>query len=289
MIDIRPLRYFVTLAETGHFGRAAARLHLSQPPLSRQLASLEAGLGVALIERGPRTFALTAAGERFYADAKAILKSVEQAAGNARAAARGEAGSLAIGFTMCAAYSVAPGYARAFRAAYPGVNLALREAVSNDLAAQVLAGQLDAAIVLADVLPRGLTARTVVRDRLCVALPRRHRLAKAQRLKVGQLRDEPFVLAAATVAPTLHAAIIDVCRSAGFSPEVRFEVQLQQTVISLVGEGVGLALVPASMRKLQLSDVVFRDLVGAPRIDQQLIWAPTHRNPCLERFLELAH
>ncbi|WP_408447822.1 LysR family transcriptional regulator [Paraburkholderia sediminicola] len=145
MIDIKPLRYFVTLAETRHFGRAAARLNLSQPPLSRQLAALEASVGVTLVERSPRSVSLTAAGERFYADAKAILASVEQAVSNAQAAARGDAGKLAIGFTMCAAYNVVPGYARAFGAAYPEVALNLREVVSNDLAAQVLAGQIDAA------------------------------------------------------------------------------------------------------------------------------------------------
>src|SRR6201989_28418 len=117
VIDIKPLRYFVTLAETRHFGRAAARLNLPQRPLSRQLAALEASVGVTLVERSSRSVTLTAAGERFYADAKAILASLEQAVSNAQAAAHGDAGKLAIGFTMCAAYNVVPGDARAFRAA----------------------------------------------------------------------------------------------------------------------------------------------------------------------------
>jgi len=145
MLDVKPLRYFVTLAETRHFGRAAARLNLSQPPLSRQLAALEASLGVTLIERSPRSVTLTAAGERFYDDAKAILASIEQAAKNARAASVGDSGQLNIGFTMCAAYSVLPAYARAYGDAYPDVTLNLREVVSNDLASQVLSGQIDAA------------------------------------------------------------------------------------------------------------------------------------------------
>ncbi|HEY2607457.1 LysR family transcriptional regulator [Paraburkholderia sp. RL18-103-BIB-C] len=288
MIDIKALRYFVTLAETRHFGRAAARLNLSQPPLSRQLAALEASLGVTLIERSPRSVTLTAAGERFYADAKAILAAVEQAVSNAQAAAHGDAGKLSIGFTMCSAYSVVPGYARVFGVAYPEVALNLREVVSNDLAAQVLAGQIDAAIMFPNVPDKGLVMRTILREPLCVALSRSHPRARARRLKIGQLAGEPFVLASEEVAPSLRAAILDHCRSGGFEPDIRFEVQLQQTVLSLVDEGVGVALVPSSMRKAQLAGVVFRPLVDAPQIEQVLAWSPANRNPCLARFLELA-
>jgi DNA-binding transcriptional LysR family regulator len=288
VIDIKPLRYFVTLAETRHFGRAAARLNLSQPPLSRQLVALEASLGVTLIERSPRSVTLTAAGERFYADAKAILASVEQAVSNAQAAASGEAGKLAIGFTMCAAYNVVPGYARAFGAAYPEVALSLREVVSNDLAAQVVAGHIDAAIMFPHVPDKGLATRTILREPLCVALSRGHLRARARRLKIAQLAGEPFVLASEDVAPTLRATILEHCRSGGFEPDIRFEVQLQQTVLSLVDEGVGVALVPASMRKAQLAGVVFKPLVDAPLVEQVLAWSPANRNPCLARFLELA-
>lgn len=288
MIDIKPLRYFVTLAETRHFGRAAARLNLSQPPLSRQLAALEANLGVTLIERSPRSVTLTAAGERFYADAKAILVAMEHAVSNARAAAHGDAGKLAIGFTMCAAYNVVPGYARAFGAAFPEVALHLREVVSNDLAVQVLAGQIDAAIMFPNVLDKGLATRTILSEPLCVALSRGHPRARARRLKIAQLAGEPFVLASEEVAPSLRSTILEHCRSGGFEPDIRFEVQLQQTVLSLVDEGVGVALVPASMRRAQLAGVVFRPLVNAPLIEQVLAWSPVNRNPCLARFLELA-
>jgi DNA-binding transcriptional LysR family regulator len=288
VIDVKPLRYFVTLAETRHFGRAAARLNLSQPPLSRQLAALEASVGVTLIERSPRSVTLTAAGERFYADAKAILAAVEQAVSNARAAAHGDAGKLAIGFTMCSAYSVVPGYARAFGAVYPEVELKLREVVSNDLTEQLLAGHIDAAIMFPAVTDKALATRTVLSEPLCVALSRGHPRARARRLKIAQLAGEPFVLASEQVAPSLRATIVEHCRVGGFEPDIRFEVQLQQTVLSLVDEGVGVALVPSSMRKAQLAGVVFRPLVDAPLIEQVLAWSPANRNPCLRRFLELA-
>jgi DNA-binding transcriptional LysR family regulator len=283
MLDIKPLRYFVALAETRHFGRAAARLNLSQPPLSRQLASLEEDLGVTLVRRTSRTVELTAAGERFYADAVAILAATEQAVRNARAADGGEAGTLAVGFTMCAAYSVVPGYARAYGAAYPAVALHLREVVSNDLQAQLLAGRIDAAVMFPTVSHPDLRRRTVVREPLYVALARNHRLARARRLNVAKLAGEPFVVAAREVAPGLHDAIMDHCRQGGFEPDVRLEVHLQQTLLSLVNEGVGVALVPASMRKAQMEGVVMRPLVDAPLIELVLAWSalPGHGEGCI--------
>lgn len=294
MIDVKPLRYFVTLAETRHFGRAAAALHLSQPPLSRQIAALEATLGVTLFDRAPRNVSLTAAGERFYQDAIAILASIEQAGKNVRAAARGDLGALSIGFTMCASYSVMPRFARAFGAAHPDVSLSLREVVSNDLAAQVVSGQIDAAIMFQQVLPDGLAARIVVDEPLCVALAQSHPLANdagggehALPLHIAQLAGEPFVLAATEVAPRLRDTIVTHCRAGGFEPTVRFEVQLQQTVLSLVDENVGVALVPDSMRKAALPGVRFRTLADAPTIEQILVWSPTNRNPCLAPFLAL--
>lgn len=198
MIDIKPLRYFVTLAETRHFGRAAARLNLSQPPLSRQLAALEASLGATLLERSPRSVTLTAAGERFYVDAKAILAALDQAARNAQAAASGDAGKLSVGFTMCAAYSVVPRYARAFGDAWPDVALSLREVVSNDLAAQVLAGHIDAAIMFPGTSNNGLAMRTIVSEPLCVAWVARApgtQLLGAEANEFGgeSLRPEPAV------------------------------------------------------------------------------------------------
>ncbi|AJK47715.1 transcriptional regulator, LysR family [Burkholderia plantarii] len=288
VLDIKPLRYFVTLAETGHFGRAATRLNLSQPPLSRQIAALEASLGVMLVERGPRGVTLTPAGERFRDDAKAILAAVERAAHHARAAASGAAGKLTVGFTMCAAYSVVPRYAREFGAAWPEVALHLRETVSNDLAEQVLNGHIDAAILFPGAPHEGLAQRTVVTEPLCVALSREHPRARARRLRIAELADEPFVMAVEAVAPTLRAAIVDHCRHGGFEPNIRLEVQLQQTVLGLVDEGVGVALVPESMRRAQWAGVVFRPLVDAPTIEQALVWSPSNRNPCLERFLAIA-
>ena len=151
----------------------------------------------------------------------------------------------------------------------------------------MLAGRIDAAIMFPVAPHPGLAMRTIVSEPLCVALPRRHPRARARSLKIGQLAAEHFIMNVPEVAPTLRGAIVAHCRAAGFEPHVAIEVQLQQTILSLVNEGVGIALVPDSMRRAQLADVVFRKLTDAPLIEQVLAWSPASRNPCLARFLEL--
>src|SRR6201999_2476079 len=168
MIDLRQVRYFVALAETLHFGRAAERLHISQPPLSRQIAALEKELGVRLFERHSRRATLTHAGRRFLEDARAVLIGFDQACHNARLAERGELGEVSIGFMMHAAYTVLPGLARRYMAKHPGVRVELREVVPATLADAVLAGRFDAAIMFNPGIIRGLEAQTIYRERLCL-------------------------------------------------------------------------------------------------------------------------
>lgn len=286
--DLKALRHFVVLADTLHFGRAAALLHTTQPPLSRQIAALEAEVGVRLFARNARRVSLTAAGERFLADVKALLAGLDQAVANARAAATGEAGRLAIGFTMAAAYSVVPRYARRFSTAHPQVALALREIVSSDLAAQVLEGRVDAAIMFPVQAQPGLHQAVVFRDRLCLAMHRRHRLARRKSIPLRDLADERFVAAPREASPFLRTAIEQQCRAAGFEPDIHMEAQLQQTVLSLVAEGVGVALVPGAMRRLRIPEVVFKPVPRAMEIEQVLAWSASNINPCLRSFLALA-
>ena len=286
--DLKALRHFVVLAETLHFGRAAALLHTTQPPLSRQVAALEGELGFRLFARNARRVSLTPAGERFLADVRTLLAGLDQAVVNARAAATGEAGRLAIGFTMAAAYTVVPRYARRFSAAYPRVALALREIVSSDLAAQVLEGRVDAAIMFPVQPPPGLRQAVVFRDKLCLAMPRRHRLARRKSVRLRDFAAEPFVAAPRDASPFLRDAIEQQCRAEGFEPDIHMEARLQQTVLSLVAEGVGVALVPGSMRRLRIPEVTFKAVPRAMDIDQVLAWSTANINPCLRSFLALA-
>lgn len=288
MIDIRQLRYFVALAETLHFGRAAARLHVTQPPLSRQIAALEQALGVRLLHRHSRTASLTPAGERFRTDAAAVLALLDQACRNAARVDQGWLGSLSIGFMMCAAYHVVPALTRACVAALPEVELKLREVIPSSLAADLAAGRTDAGILFPPSPAAGLRSRVIYRESLCVALPPGHRLADGESdLPAVALAEEAFIATPMDVAPTLHEAIAAHCAAAGFSPRVRLEVQMQQTIVTFVAEGLGVALVPDSMRRMRLPGVVFRKLAGAPIVEQVVAWHEGNQNPALQRLLEL--
>jgi DNA-binding transcriptional LysR family regulator len=288
MIDIRQMRYFVVLAETLHFGRAAERLHLSQPPLSRQIAALEHDLGVRLLERHSRHAALTRAGQRFLDDSRAVLAAFDQACRNARLADRGELGELSIGFMMHAAYTVLPNLARRYMAAYPHVHVRLREVVPSTLVEGVLSGGFDAGIMFYPGPVAGLATRPIHREALCLAVHPNHHIAARDMVCARDLDGEPLIAAPAEVAPTLREAIVAYCRSGGFIPTVRLETQLQQTIVSLVAENLGVALVPESMRKLGITNVVFRDLEGAPVIEHVIAWRPGNLNPALWPFLAAA-
>lgn len=288
MIDIRQMRYFVVLAETLHFGRAAERLHLSQPPLTRQIAALERELGVRLVERNSRHAALTPAGQRFLEDARAVLASFDQACRNARLADRGELGELSIGFMMHAAYTVLPNLAHRYTEAYPQVRLTLREVLPNSLVQDVLSGRFDAGIMFFPGPVRGLETRVIHRELLCLATHPSHRLAGTELVRPRDLDGEPLIATPPEVAPMLREAIVSYCRSGGFMPLIRLEAQLQQTIVSLVAEQLGVALVPESMRKLGLANVVFRKLAEAPSIEHVIAWRAGNLNPALRPFLATA-
>ena len=281
MIDIRQLRYFVAVAETLHFGRAAERLHVTQPPLSRQIAALEAELGVRLIERHSRQARLTHAGTRFLADSKAVLVSFDQACRNAKAAAAGELGELTVGFMMHAAYGSLPAVTRRFMEAHPHVQLHLRETMPVAIVEDVLRGALDAGITLNPGPVRGLATMVIDREPLCLAVPAAHPLATAGPIAAGMLRETPLIATPIEVAPSLREAIT---RYLG-EPTILLETQLQQTIVSLVAEGIGVALVPRSLGRLGISGVTFRPLVDPPIVEQVLAWRPANLNPALPLFL----
>lgn len=288
MIDIRQLRYFVAVAETLHFSRAAERLHVTQPPLSRQVAALEKALGVRLLDRHSRQASLTRAGERFLADSKAVLAALDQACRNARLADEGELGELAIGFMMHAAYSSVPTLTRSFIAAKPQVQLRLREAVPSAILENVLNGEFDAGISF-DLGPaRGIGRVVIYREPLCLAVSASHPLAGKAAIPAEALVGEPLIASPPETAPTLRQALNGFFSRTDSEPVVRLETQLQQTIISLVAEGIGVALVPQSLQKLGMRGVAFCSLAEAPIVEQVLIWRMTNPNPALPHFLVVA-
>jgi len=273
--EIREMRYFMAVAERLHFGRAAEALHISQPPLSRAIRALEERLGVALLTRNRRRVELTAEGGRFLEEARRLIGQLERALLELRGMASGEQGRLRIGFVSLADYGVLPGLLRGFKAARPGVTLALREMLSPEQAAALASGELDFGLLLPPVTGEAALEHLVVqRERFVAALPARHRLARdGSRLAVSALAGEPFVMVPREIAPGLYDIVRGLAARAGVALNVAQEAIQMQTVVSLVSSGLGVAIVPASVANLGRRGVVYRELAGRhPRLDLWLAW-----------------
>jgi DNA-binding transcriptional LysR family regulator len=271
--DLRQLRHFVAVAERLHFGRAAAALHMSQPPLSRSIRDLEARVGATLLARTRRRVELTPEGARFLEEAKRVLAQLESAVHEVGKMAAGNAGRLRLGFVSLADFGVLPGLLKAFKASHPGVALALREMLSPDQAAALSAGDLDFGLLLPPIAG-DLEHLVVQRDRFVVALPARHALARARgRIAMRQLSGEAFVMAPRDIAPGLHDIVALLASRAGFSPRVAQEAIQMQTVVSLVSSGLGVAVVPSSVANLGRRGVAYREIADAhQRLDLWLAW-----------------
>ncbi len=271
------LRYFIAVAERLHFGRAAAALHISQPPLSRAIRSLEASLGVALFARTRRRVELTPEGARLLEEARRTLAQLERVVLELRGMAAGEQGRLRIGFVSLADFGVLPGLLKAYKAARPGVALALREMLSPEQAAALMAGELDFGLLLPPLPEAALLEHLVVqRERFVAALPAQHRLAKERgRLAMSALAGESFVMVPRGIAPGLYDIVAGLAARAGISLNIAQEAIQMQTVVSLVSSGLGAAIVPASLANLGRRGVVYRPLADRhPALELWLAWPP---------------
>lgn len=265
-MELRQLRYFVAVAEELHFRRAAARLHISQPPLSQQIRALEDELGFALLTRTRRRVELTAAGAAFLRDARALLGELEGAVATARRIDAGQTGRLRVNFVGSALFSIVPGAVERFRRARPGVELELRERATVDQLRAVRAGVADVGLVRPPIEDDGeLHAQTVLRERTVAALPTGHALAGLSRVPLRRLAAEPLVLFPRDQATGFHDLLIDSLAGAGVAPRVIQYAPEMLTIIGLVAAGTGVSLVPASVQRLALDGVVYRPVSGAPR------------------------
>jgi DNA-binding transcriptional LysR family regulator len=273
--ELRRLRYFTAVAERLHFGRAAEALHISQPPLSRAIRALEEELGVTLFARTRRRVELTAAGARLLEETRRVTEQLERALHEVRAMSVGARARLRIGFVSLADYGVLPELLRAYKAAQPGVRLALREMLSPEQAAALAGGELDFGLLLPPVAGAARLEHLVVqRERFVVALSARHRLARGRgRLALRELAGEPFVMIPRQIAPRLYDIVAQLAAQAGVSLNVAQEAIQMQTVVSLVSSGLGAAIVPASVANLGRRGVAYRELADRhPRLDLWLAW-----------------
>lgn len=290
MIETRLLQSFLVVAEELHFGRAAARLHLTQPPLTRQIQQLEEHLGgVPLFDRSRRQIELTEAGRALAIDGRRILDQLDRAADRAQKVARGEAGRLRIGFVSTANYSVLPSVLNRFRARHPDVTVELLESTADEQLRLLGDGALDAGVVIANRPGPDLASVPLYREPLLAVLPTNHRRARRRgALPLGDLADDPFVLFPRERAPDLYDAVITFARRAGVSLRVAQTALQMQTIIGLVAGGLGVSIVPACMENLRRSDVVYKRLAPkSPTITTHLVWRADDTSKVLASFVRV--
>jgi len=266
VMELRHLRYFVAVAEEKHFGRAAIRLHIAQPPLSQQIKQLENELGVQLLARTTRRVELTAAGERYLERAHAILAAVDTAGEEALRVDAGEIGRLAIGFTGSATYQLLPTLARVLRTELPGIELDLRgEMLTPSQVDGLVDGTLDIGFLRPPVRNPDVDVRVLRREPLIAVLPDGHPLADQESVRLTDLRDEPFITYPSQQRSVVYDAVIDACQRAGFSPVLAHEVRETSTLLVFVAAGLGVALVPASVQHMLITGARFLPLAGTTR------------------------
>lgn len=256
MMELRHLRYFRAVGEELHFGRAAERLHIAQPPLSQQIRQLERELGAELLTRTTRSVELTPAGHAFLERATGILDAVDDASREARRIAAGIEGRLAIGCVGSATYSLLPELVRALGESLPGIEVDVRGEMLAPAQIDALeSGAIDLALLRPPIGRDGIAVETVRRDRLLVALPTTHRLADRAEVVASDLRNEDFVVHAGHGRSVMSNLVTAICVDAGFTPRIRQEVSETSTLVTLVAAGLGVAIVPDPTAALDIAGV----------------------------------
>ena len=288
-IELRHLRYFVTVAEELHFGRAAQRLHLSQPPLSQAIMKLEELLRYALFTRTSRTVSLTSAGQAFLLRARRTLQNVQRDIDETRRIGRGEVGSLNVGFIGSGMMAMLPGIFRSYREAYPNVHLQLHESFTSRVVEGLENGTLDAGILRDSDPAEGLHVTTIFTEPFVAVLPRTHRCAGQKSISPGVLKDEPFVFYPRMAGKLAYEKPLGIFEEYGFQPRVVQEGTHWMTILRLVGAGFGVSVAPACVQRNASSEVVCVPLRGVRVTSQiELAYVVGETRPIVEGFVRIA-
>ncbi|MBL8211700.1 MAG: LysR family transcriptional regulator [Bryobacterales bacterium] len=287
MIELIHLRYFIALAEELHYGRAAERLHMAQPPLTRQIKLLEERLGCRLFDRTTRSTRLTPAGEQFLAKARAIVAQADEAFDAAAKAGRGEEGQLTLATAPSLMLGFLPRVIRAFRRKYPDVNFRLHETASSEILKALRNGSADLGLLRG--ADRDTQIQTLLRwkEPMVAILPPDHTLARAGGIKLAQLKGEPFVLFPRHVGPAFHDDILRHCLREGFTPMIVQEARQWPSIIALVSAGMGVSVGPETVRDLLPRTASFSTLQGFTTTVRIAAAAGTATNPALHNFMQL--
>jgi len=287
-MQMRHLECFLAVAEELHFTRAAQRLHLSQPPLSRHIKELEQELGVTLFQRTRRNVTLTDAGRTYQQRVHAVLSQLEHAREEAQRIQRGEMGTLTIGFVGALTYEFLPALLRRYRARMPNVQLNLRDLVPAEQIEALTAGRID--VGFAGILPDDCGAevahRVLRRERMVAALPDGHVLAKRRNIPLEALADEPWVLIERKISPTYDRFIRRLCAEAGFAPRIEHEAARAQAMLGLVAVGLGVTIVPEMIARLPAPGLIFRPLQQRLIYEHVVIWRAIAVSSLVRAFLD---
>ena len=286
-MELRHLRYFVAVADTLNFRRAAERVHIEQSPLSQQIRNLEQELGVELLTRTHRRVALTHAGQVFLADAQAILARANAGVERARRAARGSIGALSIGYLTSMTNSFFTSVVRDFQRQFPSVALSFGDMVPSAILEAVANRTVDVGFLRGVFPTDGLAVEALSPEPLIVALPKNHRLTRKKKLTAEDLANESFVMVPDEGAMGYNDVVRAYCRESGFSPQLCAEGNQMQSVVWLVHLGLGLSLVPASLQGLHRDNVVYRELENPPSITAKLVYRRNDASPVLRNFVDL--
>lgn len=289
-MEFRQLQLFVAVAEELHFSRAAARVGMAQPPFSQQIRRLEAELGVELLARTSRRVALTPAGSHLLAEARALLAKRADVITTVQQSARGETGTLRVGFAASSAFGVLPAIVLRYRQRFPAVKLELDDRGALNVGTALATGELDLAIVRAPFRHEGVTVERLLRERFVLALPVSHPRARQKAVALASLASEPFVLFPRNSAPGLHDTVTSMCVAAGFSPRIVQEATSWTSVIGMVEAGLGLTIAPMSAQALRPKGVVFRALRDASgHAELSVAFAGRQPSPAAAHFRAVAH
>ena len=288
-MELRHLRYFLAVAEELHFGRAAARLHISQPPLSQQIRRLERELQAPLFHRTKRHVELTNAGRVFLGDARALMAQAELAAGKAQRASRGEIGQLLVACDLWADFLNGASIIRSFARRHPEVEVELRDLTAMEQIAALEGGRIHVGILRPPVQSKALISERLLSESLVVAFPRGHRFKSYGRVPWTTLADEPYVLFSRRRAPAFDALVARACHDAGVILRVKYEVEHPQTILAIVEAGLGVSLVPASLQLARRSGIAYRPLSPAgPALETVIGWRRDSELPLVQAFVRVA-
>ncbi|WP_284640082.1 LysR family transcriptional regulator [Paenibacillus silviterrae] len=288
-MELRQIEYFTVVAEELHFGRAAARLQMTQPPLSQQIIQLEGELGVKLFERSKRHVELTNAGKVFLHEVRTVLTQLDQAKVAAVRAQMGMAGRLVLGFVGSAIFDILPNIVRAFQEQFPDIDLVLREMPTPMQVEAFHRKDIDIGFVRTPVVDPLISLMPVYQETCVAVVPKLNPLAQRASISMSVLSKERFILVEREVWPSWYDDILSQCRNAGFSPIIRQDVKEIQTVVGLVAAGLGISIVPKSTENLHARDVAYITIEeGAPRAEMSIAWRTDDHSTIVKQFLSTA-